>query len=114
MQFLEKLENVRKHTDIKLIKTERRRNHLVSKPKYHNTKFLTENVFTTEMKKNKQILMNKPVYLRLSTVIASAKSWSVRGPASQSVFMSSCPTISHMCLPCLPSGRVSPSISGVT
>ena len=113
MQFLEKLENVRKHTDIKLIKTERRRNHLVSEPKYHNTKFLTENVFTTEMKK-KQILMNKPVYLRLSIVIASAKSQSVRGPASQPAFVSSCPTISHMCLPCLPSGRVSPSISGVT
>ena len=36
---------------------------------------------------------------------ASAKSWSTRGASHQPAFMSSCLTISHTCLPCLPSGR---------
>ena len=56
---------LRKHRDIKLVTTERRRNYLVSEPNYHTTKFFRENVLAREMKK-KQILMNKPVYLGLS------------------------------------------------
>ena len=36
------MENVRKHRDIKLVVTERRRNYLVSEPNYHTTKFFTE------------------------------------------------------------------------
>ena len=32
------MENVRKHRDIKLVRTERRRNYLVSEPNYHTTK----------------------------------------------------------------------------
>ena len=59
------MENVRKYRDIKLVTTERRRNYLVSEPNYHTTKFFTENLLATEMKKT-QILMNKPVYLGLS------------------------------------------------
>ena len=47
-------------------------------------------------------------------LIASAKSRNVRGASHQPVFMSSCLTISHTCFPCLPSGRVSPSVPGVT
>ena len=35
------IENVRKHSDIKLITTERRRNFLVSEPNYYTTKFFT-------------------------------------------------------------------------
>ena len=35
--------NVRKHRDIKLATTERRRNYLVSEPNYHTTNFFTEN-----------------------------------------------------------------------
>ena len=58
------MENVRKHRDIKLVTTERRRNYLVSEPNYHTTKFFTENVLVIEMKKT-EILINKPVYLRL-------------------------------------------------
>ena len=46
-------------------------------------------------------------------LIASAKSRSVRGASHQPAFMSSCLTISHTCLPCLPSGRVSASVPGV-
>ena len=59
------MENVRKHTDNTLITTERRRNYLVSETDYHNTKFFTENLLATEIKKT-QILMNKPVYLQFS------------------------------------------------
>ena len=64
--FGKTMENVRKHRDTKLVATERRRNYLISEPNYHSTKFFTENLLTIEMKKKSQILMNKPVYLRLS------------------------------------------------
>ena len=36
------MENVRKHKDIKLITTERRRNYMVSEPNYHTTRFFTK------------------------------------------------------------------------
>ena len=59
-------ENVRKHRDIKLVPTERRRNYLVSEASYHTTKFFTENLLAIEMKKiNNQALINKAVYLGL-------------------------------------------------
>ena len=45
------LENVTKDRDIKLVKTERRKKYLMSKPNYHTTKFFTENLLTIEMKK---------------------------------------------------------------
>ena len=57
--------NVRKHRNIKLVTTERRRTYLVSKPNYHAAKFFTENLLAIEIKQT-QILMNKPVYLGLS------------------------------------------------
>ena len=47
------MENVRKHSDIKLVTTERRRKYLVSEPNYHNTKFFTENLLGIEKKKNR-------------------------------------------------------------
>ena len=40
--FEKTIENVRKHRDIKLITTERRRNYLVSEPNYHTKKFFKE------------------------------------------------------------------------
>ena len=55
---------VRKHRDIKLITTERRRNYLVPEANYHATKFFTENLLAIEIKKT-EILMNKPVHLGL-------------------------------------------------
>ena len=61
------MENVRKHKDVKLVTTERRRNYLVSEPAYRSTKFFTENLLAIEMRKT-QILMNKPVYLDLSAL----------------------------------------------
>ena len=36
------MENVRKHKDIKLITTERRRNYMVSEPNDHTTRFFTK------------------------------------------------------------------------
>ena len=58
-------ENVRKHRNIKLVSTERRKNYLVSEPNSQTTKFFTLNLLAIEMRKT-QILMNKPVYLGLS------------------------------------------------
>ena len=37
------MENVRKHRHIKIVKTERKRNYLVSGPNFHTTKFFTKN-----------------------------------------------------------------------
>ena len=48
------MENVRKHRDIKLVTTERRRNYLVSEPNYHTTKFFTEHLLAIEKKKQKK------------------------------------------------------------
>ena len=42
--------NVRKHRDIKLVTTERRRNYLVSEPNFHITKFFTKNLLAIQMK----------------------------------------------------------------
>ena len=63
--FGKTMENVRKHRDIKLVTTERRRNYFLSEPKFHTTKFFTENLLAIQMKKT-EILMNKPVHLGLS------------------------------------------------
>ena len=58
-------ENVRKHRDIKLVATDKRRNQLVSEPNYYTTKWFSEKLLVIEMKKTK-VKMNKPVYLGLS------------------------------------------------
>ena len=63
--FGKTMENVRKHRNIKLVTTERRRNYVVSEPNYHNTKFFTEHLSAMKMRKT-QILMNKSVFLGLS------------------------------------------------
>ena len=63
--FGKTMENGRKHRDIKLVTTDKRRNQLVPEPNYHTTKRFSENLLVTEMKKTK-VKMNKPVYLGLS------------------------------------------------
>ena len=55
--FRKTMENMGKHRNIKLVTTEKRRNYLVSEPNYHTTKFFTENLLATEMRKT-QIIMN--------------------------------------------------------
>ena len=59
------MENVRKHKYIKLITTDKRRNQLVSESNYHTTKWFSERLLATGVKKIK-VKMNKPVYLGLS------------------------------------------------
>ena len=51
--FGKTMENIRKHRDIKLVTTDKRRNQLVSEPNYHTTKYFSENLTAIEMKKNK-------------------------------------------------------------
>ena len=63
--FGKTMENVRKHRDIKLVTTERRRNYEVSELNYHSTNFFTENSLAIEVKKM-ETFMNKPVCLGLS------------------------------------------------
>ena len=63
--FGKTMENVRKHRDIKLVTTDKRRNQLVSEPSYHTTKQFSEDFLIIEMKKIKEE-MDKPVYLGLS------------------------------------------------
>ena len=70
--FGKTMENVRKHKDIKLVATDKRRNQLVSEPNYHTTKYFSENLLAIEMKKIK-VKMNKPVYLVLSILGISKK-----------------------------------------
>ena len=60
--FGKTMENGRKHRDIKLVTTERRRNYSVSEPNYHATKFFKENFLAIEIKKT-ETLMTKLVHL---------------------------------------------------
>ena len=48
--FGKTMKNMRKHRDIKLVATEKRRHYLVSEQNYHTTKFFTENLLVIEMK----------------------------------------------------------------
>ena len=58
-------EDPRKHRDIKLVTTDKRRNQLVSEPNYHTPKYFSENLMAIEMKKTK-VEKNKPKYLGMS------------------------------------------------
>ena len=58
------MENVRKHCDIKLVKSDKERNKLVSEPNFHTTKLIDNNLAIIEMRKVK-VKMNKPIYLGL-------------------------------------------------
>ena len=63
--FGKTMENVRKHRDIKLVKTDYKRNKLVTEPNYHKMNLISENLSIIEMKKVKT-KMNKSIYLGLS------------------------------------------------
>ena len=65
--FGKTVENVRKHRDIKLVKTDKKRNKLVSKPNFHTMKLIDNNLAIIEMRKVK-VKMNKPIYLGLSVL----------------------------------------------
>ena len=63
--FGKTMENVRKHRNIKLVRTDYKRNKLVSEPNYHTMKLISDNLAIIEMRKVK-VKMNKPIYLGLS------------------------------------------------
>ena len=63
--FGKTMENIRKHRDIKLVTTDKKRSKLVSEPSYHTINLISEDLSIIEMKKTK-VKMNKPIYLGLS------------------------------------------------
>ena len=59
--------SVRKHRDIILVTTERRRNYLISEPNFDTKKFFSKKLLAIELKKT-EIHINKPDYLGLSVL----------------------------------------------
>ena len=45
------MENIITHRDVKIVKTERKRDYLVSEPNHHTTQFFTEKLLAKEKKK---------------------------------------------------------------
>ena len=77
--FRKTMENVRKHRDIKLVTTDKRRTQLALEPNYHTTKYFLENLMATEMKKKTKVKMNKPIYLGMSILVLAKKLCMNRG-----------------------------------
>ena len=63
--FGKTMENIRKHRDIKLVTTDKKRSKLVSEPNYHTINLISEDLSIIVMKKTK-VNMNKSIYLGLS------------------------------------------------
>ena len=63
--FGKTMENIRKHRDIKLVTTDKKRDKSVSEPNYQTINLISEYLSIIEMKKTK-VKMNKPIYLGLS------------------------------------------------
>ena len=63
--FEKTMENIKKHRDIKLVTTNKRRSKLVSEPNYHTMNYISEDLSIIEMRRTK-VKMNKPIYLGLS------------------------------------------------
>ena len=61
--FGKTMENVRNYRDIRIVTTHKQIDKLASEPKYHTTKYISENLLIMEMKKT-EVKMNKPIYLR--------------------------------------------------
>ena len=59
------MENIRKHREIKLVATDKKRSKLFSEPNYLTINLISEDLSITEMKKT-TVKMNKPIYLGLS------------------------------------------------
>ena len=63
--FGKTMESIRKHRDLKLVTTDRKRSKLVSEPNYHTINLISEDLSIIEMKKT-EVKMNKTIYLGLS------------------------------------------------
>ena len=70
--FGKTMEMVRKHRDIKLVTTDKRRKQLALEPNYHKTNYFSENLMAIEMK-NTKVKVNKPVYLDMSILDISKR-----------------------------------------
>ena len=67
------MENVRKFGDIKLVRTERRRKYLVSKPNYHATKVFTENVLAIDLLYQLHCSCKNRLYLSFEKIAEDVK-----------------------------------------
>ena len=63
--FGKTMENIKKHRDIRLVTTNKKRSKLVSEPNYHTINYISEDLSIIEMNKTK-VKMNKQIYLGLS------------------------------------------------
>ena len=63
--FGKRMENIRKHRNIKLVTTDKKRNKIVSEPNYHMINYISEDLSIIEMNKAR-VKMNTPIYLGLS------------------------------------------------
>ena len=63
--FGKTMDNVRKHRDIKLLTTDKRRNQLASEHNYHTTKHFSDNLMSIKVRKT-TVKMNKAIYLGIS------------------------------------------------
>ena len=63
--FGKTMENIRKHRELKLVTTDKKRSKLVSEPNYYTINLISEDLSIIEMKKTK-VKINKPIYLGLS------------------------------------------------
>ena len=68
--FGKPMENVKKHRDIELVTTDKRRNQLVSEPNYHTIKWFSENLVAIAMRKTK-VKMDKPIYVGMAILDVS-------------------------------------------
>ena len=68
--FGKTMENIRKHRDIKLVTTDKKRSKLVSEPNYHTINYISEDLSIIEMNKVR-VKVNKPIYLGLSILDVS-------------------------------------------
>ena len=66
--FGKTMENIRKHREIKLVTTDKKRSKLVSEPNYHTINLISEDLSIIEMKKTK-VKMNKLSILEISKII---------------------------------------------
>ena len=63
--FGKTMESIRKHINIKLVTTDKKRNKLGSESNYHTMNYISEDLSIIEMNKTR-VKMNKPIYLGLS------------------------------------------------
>ena len=61
------MENIRKHRDIKLVTTDKKRSKLVSESNYHTINLISEYLSIIEIKKTK-IKMSKPSYINIRII----------------------------------------------